>query len=361
MALCFVSAKVFQKPVLPNPELALLAAQIKNLPIFATMDKQQVFGITNERQFRETALQIFNHQAENSIIYKEFIKGLGIDPGAVNTIEEIPFLPIEFFKSHAILSTPTPVDVVFTSSGTTGMVTSSHFVKDVSWYTESFRRAFQLFYGDVEIYTILALLPAYLEREGSSLIYMADDLIKQSNDPDSGFFLYNHLELYHRLKKQQADQKPTLLIGVTFALLDFVGQYNLKFPELIVMETGGMKGRRKEMIREELHEQLCKGFGVDAIHSEYGMTELLSQAYSKGNGIFNCPPWMKIVTRDTNDPLSILAGDRAGGINVIDLANIYSCSFIATQDLGKVYADGSFEILGRFDNSDIRGCNLLVQ
>jgi len=189
---------------------------------------------------------------------------------------------------------------------------------------------------------------------------MADDLIKQSSNPDSGFFLYNHDELYHQLKKQQQADQPTLLIGVTFALRDFIENYTLHFPELIVMETGGMKGRRKEMIREELHEQLCNGFGVNAIHSEYGMTELLSQAYSKGDGIFNCPPWMKIITRDTNDPISILGDNKAGGINVIDLANINSCSFIATQDLGKIYADHSFEVLGRFDNSDIRGCNLLL-
>jgi hypothetical protein len=270
-------------------------------------------------------------------------------------------LPIEFFKSHAVLSSADPVDVTFTSSGTTGMITSRHYVTDVSWYVQSFRSAFSLFYGDIENNTILALLPAYLEREGSSLIYMADDLIKQSNNPDSGFFLYDHDKLYHQLKKQQEANKPTLLIGVTFALLDFIDKYQLSFPELIVMETGGMKGRRKEMIREELHEQLCKGFGVDAIHSEYGMTELLSQAYSKGNGLFNCPPWMRIITRDTNDPMNILNSGKAGGINVIDLANINSCAFIATQDLGRVYADNSFEVLGRFDNSDIRGCNLMVQ
>jgi len=252
------------------------------------------------------------------------------------------------------------VQVTFTSSGTTGITTSSHHVTDVSWYTDSFRLAFQLFYGDIKNYTILALLPSYLEREGSSLIYMADDLIKQSGNPDSGFFLYNHDELARQLQKQQEAKKLTLLIGVTFALLDFIEQRAINFPKLIVMETGGMKGRRREMIREELHDTLCKGFGVDAIHSEYGMTELLSQAYSKGDGIFNCPPWMRIITRDTNDPMSILNDDKAGGINIIDLANINSCSFIATQDLGKVYADGSFEVLGRFDNADIRGCNLLI-
>jgi len=324
------------------------------------MNKHQVFSIKNEQQFNDAALNIFGRQAENCIIYKEFITGLNIDPTKIHSMNQIPFLPVEFFKSHAIISSPDRVKLTFTSSGTTGITTSSHFVTDVSWYTESFRSAFRLFYGDITNYTILALLPSYLEREGSSLIYMADDLIKQSNNPDSGFFLYNHDELYHQIIKQQRAKKPTLLIGVTFALLDFIENYTLNFPELIVMETGGMKGRRKEMIREELHEQLCNGFGVDAIHSEYGMTELLSQAYSKGNGIFNCPPWMKIITRDTNDPISILDDNKAGGINVIDLANINSCSFIATQDLGKIYADHSFEVLGRFDNSDIRGCNLLI-
>jgi len=330
------------------------------LPIFAPMNKEQVFSIKNEQAFNDAALRAFRCQAENCIIYKEFIAGLNIGIKSIQEVTQIPFLPIEFFKSHAIISSIEPVEVTFTSSGTTGITTSSHFVTDVSWYTESFRSAFRLFYRDIEKYTILALLPSYLEREGSSLIYMADDLIKQSNNPDSGFFLYNHDELYHQLKKQQQAQKPTLLIGVTFALLDFIEHYKLNFPELIVMETGGMKGRRKEMIREELHTALCNGFGVSAIHSEYGMTELLSQAYSKGNGIFNCPPWMKIITRDTNDPMSLLNDEKAGGINVIDLANINSCSFIATQDLGKVYADKSFEVLGRFDNSDIRGCNLLI-
>jgi len=324
------------------------------------MNKQDVFSIKNEWQFNDIALQVFRYQAENCAVYKEFIAGLKIDPSRVTEVLQIPFLPIEFFKSHPVLSSAEPVEITFTSSGTTGITTSSHFVTDVSWYTESFRAAFKLFYGDIKNYTILALLPSYLEREGSSLICMADDLIKQSNNPDSGFFLYNHDELYDQLKKQQEEKKPTLLIGVTFALLDFVENYPVNFPELIVMETGGMKGRRKEMIREELHNQLCKGFGVGAIHSEYGMTELLSQAYSKGDGIFNCPPWMKIIVRDTNDPMSLLDVDKTGGINVIDLANFNSCSFIATQDLGKIYADNSFEVLGRFDNSDIRGCNLLI-
>ncbi|MBS1523081.1 MAG: acyl transferase [Bacteroidetes bacterium] len=323
-------------------------------------DKQQVFSISNKQQFAETALQVFRFQAQNCTVYREFITNLKVDIGVVDSIEKIPFLPISFFKSHEVLSSTNKVQVAFTSSGTTGMINSRHLVTDVSWYEESFRRAFDLFYGDIRKYCILALLPSYLEREGSSLIYMAEDLVKRSENPDSGFYLYNHDDLFAQLKRKQEAKKPALLIGVTFALLDFVERHSINFPELVVMETGGMKGRRKEMIREELHQTLCKGFGVSAIHSEYSMTELLSQAYSNGNGIFNCPPWMKIITRDTNDPMTLLDNDKTGGINVIDLANINSCSFIATQDLGRIYQDGSFEVLGRFDNSDIRGCNLLI-
>jgi len=324
------------------------------------LTKEQVFSISSSEGFNQVALQVFRRQASACTVYNEFIKGLGIDAAAVKQIDEIPFLPIEFFKSHKIVSSTDDVQVTFTSSGTTGITTSRHAVTDISWYEASFRKAFALFYGDISNYTVLALLPSYLEREGSSLIYMAEDMIKQSYNPGSGFFLYNHDELYHQLKKQQQNNKPTLLIGVTFALLDFIEHYTINFPGLIVMETGGMKGKRKEMIREELHGLLCKGFGVDAIHSEYGMTELLSQAYSKGEGLFNCPPWMRIITRDTNDPFSIIKDNKAGGINIIDLANINSCSFIATQDLGKVYANHQFEVLGRFDNADIRGCNLLI-
>lgn len=322
--------------------------------------KEQVFSITKEEQFNETALQVFRFQAENNAVYRQFVRGLNIDSANINSVEQIPFLPVEFFKAHNVVSVDAEPQITFTSSGTTGMITSSHHVSDVSWYEESFRRAFELFYGDIKQYTVLALLPAYLEREGSSLIYMAQDMITQSGNADSGFYLYNHEDLHQTLLKQQSANKPTILIGVTFALLDFVDNYKLNFPDLIVMETGGMKGRRKEMIREELHATLCAGFGVQHIHSEYGMTELLSQAYSKGEGIFNCPPWMRIITRDTNDPLSLVGVGKTGGVNIIDLANINSCSFIATQDLGKIYPDGSFEILGRFDNSDIRGCNLLI-
>ncbi len=322
--------------------------------------KQQIFSISNDKAFTDAALEIFRHQAANCSVYREFIRNLQTDPDKIDSIRQIPFLPISFFKSHTVLSASEPAQIVFSSSGTTGMINSKHPVSDLVWYEQSFRKGFELFYGDISTYCVLALLPSYLEREGSSLIYMAEDLVKNSNNPASGFFLYEYKELFDQLNQQIASNTPTLLLGVTFALLDFIEQYKINFPELIVMETGGMKGRRKEMIREELHQKLSAGFGVKNIHSEYGMTEMLSQGYSKGNGVFKCPPWARILTRDTNDPLNILKNNQTGGINVIDLANINSCSFLATQDLGRVYDDGSFEVLGRFDNSDIRGCNLLV-
>lgn len=321
----------------------------------------QIFSINNAANFQEVALAIFRHQAANCAVYKAYISHLKINTAAVNSYQEIPFLPIGFFKSHEVVSVNTQPQIVFSSSGTTGQITSKHIVTDVSVYEQSYNSAFKQFYGNAENSCILALLPSYLEREGSSLIYMVDDLLKQSKHPQSGYFLHHSTQLFDTLNELKKAKQKTILIGVTYALLDFVEQFQLDFPELIVMETGGMKGKRKEMVREELHRILCKGFGVKQIHSEYGMTELLSQGYSYGNGIFNCPPWMKILLRDTSDPLSLINGQQTGGINVIDLANINSCAFIATQDLGKVYADGSFEVLGRFDNADIRGCNLLVQ
>lgn len=321
---------------------------------------KQIFSISNANEFEQTSLAIFNLQAENCRIYKEYISHLRIRPQDVNAVEQIPYLPISFFKSHEILSSVVPPEIVFSSSGTTGMIQSRHLVTDVSLYEQSFNLAFEQFYGDIADTCLLALLPSYLEREGSSLIYMVDALLKQSKHPDSGYFLHNHDELYHKLQQLQSAKQKTILIGVTYALLDFIEKHTIDFPELMVMETGGMKGKRKEMVREELHEFLQGGFGVKTIHSEYGMTELLSQAYSYGNGIFNCPPWMKVYLRDTNDPLSLSPNHKTGGINIIDLANINSCSFIATQDLGKLFPDGSFEVLGRFDNADIRGCNLLV-
>ena len=321
---------------------------------------KQIFSISNALEFEQTSLAIFNHQARNCQVYKAYISHLRINPEEVTSVTQIPYLPISFFKTHEVLSSLATPEIAFSSSGTTGMVQSRHIVTDVEVYEESFNKAFELFYGKIENTCLLALLPSYLERDGSSLIYMVDALLKQSKHPDSGYFLHNHSDLYHKLQKLKEAGQKTILIGVTYALLDFIEQYKVEFPDLIVMETGGMKGKRKEMVREELHQLLQDGFGVNAIHSEYGMTELLSQAYSSGIGIFNCPPWMKIYLRDTNDPLSLVSNNRTGGINVIDLANINSCSFIATQDLGKLFPDGSFEVLGRFDNADIRGCNLLV-
>ena len=321
----------------------------------------QIFSISTKAQFNETALNIFRYQAENCLVYKEFISHLAVKPAEISQVNEIPYLPISFFKTHRVVSDNATEEIVFSSSGTTGMSQSKHFVTDVAVYEDSFNKAFQQFYGIAKDTCILALLPSYLERDGSSLIYMVDALLKQSEHPESGYFLHNHEDLYQRLKERQNSGQKTILIGVTYALLDFLDTYAINFPELIVMETGGMKGKRKEMVREELHDILKAGFGVNFIHSEYGMTELLSQAYSSGNGIFDCPPWMKVVLRDTNDPLTLLEKNQTGGINIIDLANINSCSFIATQDLGRVFPDGSFEVLGRFDNADIRGCNLLVQ
>lgn len=325
------------------------------------IDTNRIFSISDFQEFEAISLEVFNYQVQHCEVYGRFVANLGINLDLVKNHTSIPFLPIEFFKSQKISCGPPVADMIFSSSGTSGMAQSQHLVKDISVYMESYRKAFQLFYGDVSKYAILALLPSYQEREGSSLIYMVDDLIRLSNQLKSGYFLYNHQSLQVTLTELKESKIPTLLIGVSYALLDFLEKYSIEFPELIIMETGGMKGKIKEILRTELHEILCQGFGVPVIHSEYGMTELLSQAYSKGGGIFHCPPWMKIITRDTNDPLSLLAHELTGGINIIDLANINSCSFLASQDLGRTFQDGSFEILGRFDNSDIRGCNLLVQ
>ena len=319
-----------------------------------------VFNIQNQSDFKTCALQVFRHQFKNNAIYRSFCDLLYIHSSDVKEVEEIPFLPIQFFKSHAVLSSTQAVKETFTSSGTTGSSVSKHMVTDLSWYTKSYTKSFEYFYGPIEEYTVLGLLPNYLERDGSSLIYMVDDFIKKSNRPASGFYLNNLTELSKTLIALDKKGEKVLLIGVTFALLDLIERQQFKLQNTIIMETGGMKGRRKEIIRNELHEILCAGFGVSKIHSEYGMTELLSQGYSKGNGVFETPPWMKILTRDTEDALSINASGKNGGINVIDLANYNSCSFIATQDLGKVYENETFEVLGRFDNSDIRGCNLMV-
>jgi len=281
-------------------------------------------------------------------------------PNKVNTLEKIPFLPIECFKTEKVYCGHTTPQQIFTSSGTTGAQTSRHYVKELSLYEQSFRKGFEHFYGDIRDYVVLALLPSYLERTGSSLITMVADLIELSGSEYSGFYLNEYDRLAQRLQTLDASGKKVLLIGVSFALLDLITEHTFSLKNTIVMETGGMKGRRKELVREELHALLCKGFGVEMIHSEYGMTELLSQAYSAGKGIYKCVPWLKVLIRDTNDALSYLPTGKTGGLNIIDLANRESCSFIATQDLGKLYLDGTFEVLGRFDNADIRGCNLLI-
>ena len=319
-----------------------------------------IFTISNQKQFDKMALKVFRFQYENNLVYREFCDFLKTDVQKVKTIQQIPFLPIQFFKSHEVVSNSNPIQTTFISSGTTGMVTSKHLVTNVSIYEESYRKAFSQFYGNIEDYVVLALLPSYLEREGSSLIHMVDDLIQLSNHPESGFYLHNYDELIEKIIQLDQSGQNVILIGVTYALLDLIEKQSFQLENTIIMETGGMKGKRKEMIREELHQELCNGFGVKSIHSEYGMTELLSQAYSLGDGIFECPSWMQISIRDTEDALSYIREGKTGGINVIDLANINSCSFIATQDLGKKYSNGSFEVVGRFDHSDIRGCNLMV-
>lgn len=306
------------------------------------------------------ALKVFRFQHENNKVYRAFCDFLNTDIQKVKSVQQIPFLPIQFFKSHKVVSNTHEIQETFTSSGTTGMITSKHLVTDVSLYEQSYRVAFSEFYGNIEDYAVLALLPSYLERGGSSLIYMVKALIELSSNEHSDFYLHNYDELISKLIELDNSGQNVLLIGVTYALLDLIEKQKFQLKNTIIMETGGMKGKRKEIIREELHEILCKGFGVPSIHSEYGMTELLSQAYSLGNGIFECPSWMQILIRDPEDALTCIGHGKTGGINVIDLANINSCSFIATQDLGKKQPNNSFEILGRFDNSDIRGCNLMV-
>jgi hypothetical protein len=320
----------------------------------------RIFSVLGEKEFNDLALEIFNYQARENPVYAEYIGLLGIDPQSVSSIMEIPFLPIGFFREHMVVSGNAEPGLVFESSGTTSERSSRHFIIDPGLYLESFTRGFKLFYGDPKDYCILALLPSYLERENSSLVYMISELIRLSGHPVSGFFLDNTHELIKRLSELEESGQISLLFGVSFALVDLVESFPVELKNTIVMETGGMKGRRKEMTRQELHDILRDGFGIPVIHSEYGMTELLSQAYSKSDGIFHCPPWMKILIRDPYDPLSILEKERSGGINIIDLANIHSCSFLAVQDIGRLKQDGGFEVLGRFDDSDIRGCNLLV-
>jgi phenylacetate-coenzyme A ligase PaaK-like adenylate-forming protein len=324
--------------------------------------RQRIFNIKNYNDFQEASLQIFNYQFDNNAVYHDFIISLGKNPSEVSTPADIPFLPVEFFRNHKIVSGNLPVEMIFESSGTTGATAGKHFINDLSLYEESFLNSFRLFYGEPEKFLITALLPSYTERKSSSLVYMADNLIRRSEYPASGFYTSNSEDLIHVLNEASKEKVSILLLGVSFALADLAENKSPDLSGVIVMETGGMKGRRKELTRYELHGILRTKFNVFSVHSEYGMTELLSQAYSKGDGIFYCPPWMKIFIRDPMDPLTLInEPGQTGGINIIDLANINSCSFIATSDLGKVQDDGGFEVLGRFDNSDIRGCNLMVE
>ncbi|HVU54039.1 MAG TPA: hypothetical protein VHD83_03250 [Puia sp.] len=309
--------------------------------------------------FSGLTLDIFRYQYEHNPLYRSYTDALGIQPGNVSALTEIPFLPVSFFKTHAVRTGEFIPQAVFESSGTTGSGGSRHEVKDLELYRTSFTKGFELFYGHIRDFCVIGLLPAYLERTGSSLVVMVNDLIALSGHPDSGFYLYEHEKLYGLLQGLEAKGQKTLLIGVTFALLDFAEKYSLQLKHTIVMETGGMKGRRKEITRPELHAFLRDRLGVKAVHAEYGMTELLSQAYSAGDGVFECPPWMRMLVRREDDPLDI--GRRGEGLlNIIDLANIYSCSFLAVDDIGFIHPNGDFEVSGRVDNSDIRGCSLMV-
>lgn len=349
----------------------------------------KIFNVS-QAGFETLALKIFRFQYQHNYLYKAYADMVGAEPSRVTSISQIPFLPIQFFKSHAVKTTEFEPQALFESSGTTQTVNSHHLIKDIELYQQSFLMGFELFYGSVTGWSVIGLLPSYLERKNSSLVYMVDELIRQSHHPQSGFYLHEYEKLYKTLKELEEKKQKTLLIGVSFALLDLAEQYPLELKHTIIMETGGMKGRREEMIRQELHEGLRMKFGVDKIHSEYGMTELLSQAYSQGDGIFHCPPWMKVLVRDEEDPLRVVSRESGvvswesgvgsqkfitysqksivgtrlptltGVLNIIDLANIYSCSFIATDDAGRLYSDGSFEVLGRVDNSDVRGCSLMV-
>lgn len=322
--------------------------------------ENEIFNIKSEEDFLKTCLKVFRHQYEHTLVYQKYCNLLKVNPDEVKEIAEIPFLPIEFFKSHKVLNKNDEAEVQFMSSGTTGQQRSIHHVADTDLYVKSCLHTFEKFYGSVENFTILALLPSYLERDNSSLVYMANDFIKRSQSNESGFYLNNLDELVKTLEKPEIKKKKVLLIGVTFALLDLAENYSIDLQNIIVMETGGMKGRRKEMIREEVHDILKKSFNLSNIHSEYGMTELLSQAYSKGQGVFDLPEHMDIIVRDTEDPLTLLDNNKNGGLNIIDLANLNSCSFIATQDLGRKISRKKFEVIGRFNNSDIRGCNLMA-
>jgi len=324
--------------------------------------KERIFNISSEEEFNRLAIEVFTYQVENNPVYQKYANCICNDLKHIRHFEQIPFLPIEFFKSQKIITGNKPVQAVFGSSGTTGQAKSYHYVTDLAIYEEASITAFERVYGKVADYIILALLPSYIERKNSSLVWMTELFINKSNyKKDCGFYLNEYSLLLERLKILKKDpSRKILLLGVSYALLDLAEKIDFRLENAIVMETGGMKGKRKEIIREELHAIICKKFGVTSVHSEYGMTELLSQAYSQDNGIYKCPPWMKVLAREMNDPLTLVESGRNGGMNIIDLANVNSCSFVATQDIGKLFNDGSFEVSGRFDQSETRGCNLLV-
>ncbi len=319
-----------------------------------------IFGIKDFHDFEKVSLSVFNYQYHNCPVYKKFCDILHRIPGNIQNLEDIPFIPADFFRNHKLICGSGKPELCFHSSTTTSAVASKHYIKYSGIYNKSITRCFRLFYGDPSGYCILALLPGYVERVNSSLVYMIDRLMQSSSHKDNGFYLHNHKALKERLESLITRGEKILLTGVSYALLDFAGKYPLQLKNTVVMETGGMKGMRKEMVREELHDKLLCAFGVDEIHSEYGMTELLSQAYALNNGKFKTPPWMKVVFRDINDPFSDVVPGRTGVINVIDLANVFSCSFLATHDLGKQNPDQTFEVLGRMDHSEMRGCNLMV-
>lgn len=321
----------------------------------------RIFGNSNEGDFVKSALEIFQYQVENNPVYSQFIRELQIDPVSVDSPEKIPFLPIEFYKNHRIITGNRPPELIFESSGTTGSSLSRHYVADKRIYEKSFLTSFSMYYGDPAEYFIAALLPSYTERKNSSLVYMTENLIRNSSYSGSGFYNNDIAGLMSGIRAARADNRKVFLLGVSFALLDLAEKQPADLSGVIVMETGGMKGRRSEITRGELHAILKKSFNLNEVHSEYGMTELLSQAWSKHDGIYYCPPWMKILIRDPQDPLAVIKEPGiTGGINIIDLANIHSCSFIAAGDLGRLHEDGGFEVLGRFDNQDIRGCNLMA-
>lgn len=305
------------------------------------------------------ALELFGFQYRHNPLYRLYTDTLGVDPAGVADLAALPFLPVNFFKTQPVKTTEFMPEVVFTSSGTSGMTTSRHEVKDLGLYKKSFTAGFQRFYGPPGEWCIIGLLPSYLERASSSLVVMVDELARRSGHPDSGFYLYEHEALYGVLQQLERQGQKTLLIGVSFALLDFAERYKMRLRHTVIMETGGMKGRRREITRPELHAYLCDRLGVEVIHAEYGMTELLSQAYSPGHGLFSCPPWMRVLVRAEDDPLDIRTRGE-GILNIIDLANCWSCAFLATEDVGRVLPDGRFEVNGRADNSDIRGCSLLI-